>query len=108
MIPPNGLESLFKHFKRKNIHIKVVVLNACYSEDQAMAIANQVPYVIGTTVSIEDGLAISFSTGFYFDLAEFGLDFIEQAFSSGVAQAALDGAEESDFVIYKNGQKLEI
>lgn len=108
LMPPDGLSVLFEYFKEEKIDIQAVVLNACYSEEQAQAIAAHVPYVIGTTVAVADSLAIAFSVGFYFKLvAEVPLN-IEKSFRSGRAQAAAIGADRSNFVLYKNNQKLEI
>ncbi len=45
--------------------IECVVLNACYSEVQAKAIAQYVPHVIGMKQAIGDRAAIEFSIGFY-------------------------------------------
>ncbi|MCX6579080.1 MAG: CHAT domain-containing protein [Candidatus Aminicenantes bacterium] len=56
------LGCLFKEFKDK---IKCVILNACYSEPQARAIKEHIPYVIGMKTSIPDPAAVAFSTGFY-------------------------------------------
>ena len=107
LIPLQGLDILFKYFIRtRKIDLRAVVLNACFSEDQAEVIAKYVPYVIGTTVEIEDSLAIAFSTGFYFLLFEEDAS-IEDAFLSGRARAALNGADESHFVIFKDGKKIE-
>ncbi len=106
LIPPNGIKTLFKYFTAEEIGIKVVVLNACYSKEQAEIISQYVPYVIGTTVNIGDEYAIAFSTGFYFRLAQKGLDF-EKAYDSGVTQASLAGAQEEHFILYKNGVKVE-
>lgn len=106
LIPPSGIKTLFKYFTSEEIGIKVVVLNACYSKEQAEIISQYVPYVIGTTENIGDEYAIAFSTGFYFRLAQKGLDF-EKAYDSGVTQASLAGALEEHFVLYKNGTKIE-
>lgn len=106
LIPPNGIKTLFKYFTAEEIGIKVVVLNACYSKEQAEIISQYVPYVIGTTENIGDEFAIAFSTGFYFRLAQKGLDF-EKAYDSGVTQASMAGALEEHFVLYKNGTKIE-
>lgn len=108
MISPSGLDALFEYFKEENIEINAVVLNACYSEEQAQAIAAHVPYVIGTNVALADRLAISFSVGFYFKLVTEPTINIEQAFRSGRTQAAMAGADKSNFVIYKNNQKLNV
>ena len=41
------------------------MLNACYSEQQAKAIAQHIPYVIGMNQAIGDRAAIEFAIGFY-------------------------------------------
>jgi retron-type reverse transcriptase len=46
-------------------HIECVLLNACYSEVQATAIAQHINYVIGMSDAIGDNAAIKFTTGFY-------------------------------------------
>ena len=106
IITTQRLNILFKYFKGF-VPLKAVFLNACYSAEQAKVIAKYVPYVIGTTKEIEDEYAASFSVGFYFKLVESGGDF-EQAYTSGRTEAALAGAEEKDFVLYKNGKKVNI
>ncbi len=45
--------------------IRCVVLNGCYSEVQARAIAQHIPYVIGMNNAIGDKAAIAFAVGFY-------------------------------------------
>ncbi|MFK8162571.1 MAG: CHAT domain-containing protein [Lewinella sp.] len=107
LIPLSGLKSLFKFFK-KRFNIKVVVLNACYTEAQAATIAEHVDYVIGTTVAIGDTAASAFSSGFYFQLAEGDGFNIEDAFDSGRTEAVMKGAAEENFIIYKNGTLIEI
>ncbi len=104
IVPTATLDILFKYFNKK-LKIQTVVLNACVSEEQAMVIAKHVPYVIGTTTSIKDSHAASFSVGFYFTLSESG-DNIVDAFETGKIEAVLGGAAESDFIIYKDGVKL--
>jgi internalin A len=106
VVPAKRLSLLFRFFKSENVAIKVAILNACYSEEQAQAICVYVPYVIGTTLNIGDTAAIAFSTGFYYKLAENGT--IEQAFNAGITRAAMDGADETYFAFYKDGQKMPI
>ena len=45
--------------------IELVVLNACYSFEQAVAIAQVVPVVIGSSEPMKDGAAVKFSEAFY-------------------------------------------
>lgn len=57
-----ALAGLFELFAN---HIECVVLNACYSEVQAKAIVNYIPYVIGMNKAIGDKAAIEFAVAFY-------------------------------------------
>lgn len=45
--------------------VECVVLNACYSETQAEAIAEHIPHVIGMNKAIGDSAAIEFAVAFY-------------------------------------------
>ena len=107
LIPVSGLKALFKYFK-KRFKIKVVLLNACHTQEQAAAISEYVDYVIGTNVAIGDKAASAFSSGFYFQLAEDYSGDIESAFESGRTAAVMEGAEEQNFVIYKHGKLIVI
>lgn len=73
--------------------IHCVVLNGCYSQVQAEAIAQHVPYVIGMTQAIGDRAAIDFAVGFY-DALGAGRS-IEFAFKLGCAAISLAGKPES-------------
>jgi Effector-associated domain 11/CHAT domain len=107
LISTEGLDALFEYLQAEKVPLQAVLLNACYSEEQAKTIAQYVPYVMGTTVGLGDKLAIAFSAGFYFKLGETNFNF-ESAFRSGRAQATMAGAAKSYFSLYKNGQKLEL
>lgn len=103
------LDVLFEYFKEEGINLNAVVLNACWSENQASAISKHIPFVIGTTQKIKDIFAIAFSVGFYFRLAEsYPQIDIPAAFKSGRTAAVVAGASKSDFVIYQNGEKMQI
>ncbi len=73
-----ALAALFKLFSQS---IHCVILNACYSEEQADVIADHIRYVIGTTSSIDDEAATKFTTGFY--KALFNAQDIPTAFEFG-------------------------
>jgi hypothetical protein len=68
-------------------HIRCVVLNACYSREQADALRQHVDVAIGVANAIPDEVAIRFSDGFYVALAQ-GKG-IKTAFGLGCAQAEL-------------------
>lgn len=65
-ITPETLSELFSLFSS---HVKCVILNACYSEIQAKAIAEHIRYVIGMEQEIDDQIAIKFAVGFYDGIA---------------------------------------
>jgi hypothetical protein len=68
LIDGNALADLFALFADPAEFpepLTCVVLNGCYSEAQANAIADYVPYVIGMTQAIPDRAAIEFAVGFY-------------------------------------------
>jgi AAA-like domain/TIR domain/CHAT domain len=62
LVSAGALAGLFKLFKAQ---VECVVLNACYSEQQAVAIAKHIPYVVGMKQAIGDRAAIAFADGFY-------------------------------------------
>jgi GTPase SAR1 family protein len=73
-------------------HVNCVVLNACYSEIQAKAIAQHIPFVIGMNDAIGDQAAISFAVGFYKALA--ANRSIEDAYKFGCVEIQLQGIPE--------------
>ena len=83
-------------------NIKCVVLNACYTELQASAIAEEVDCVIGMSNSIKDDSAINFAAAFYQGLG-YGKD-INKAFNLGCTQIDLEQLNEYDIpkLIAKN------
>lgn len=88
-IQPDALAALFEQFKRQ---VGCVVLNACYSESQAMAIGESIDYVIGMNQAIGDKAAIAFAIGFYQALGAGRT--IEEAYSLGCVQIRLQNIPE--------------
>ena len=84
-----ALAELFKLFADQ---VACVVLNACYSEAQAKAIAQHIPYVIGMNQAIGDKAAIAFAVGFY-DALGAGRP-IEFAYKLGCSAIRMEGIEE--------------
>jgi hypothetical protein len=70
-----------------------VVLNACFSQVQAEAIARYVPYVLGMNQAIGDVAAIEFAKGFYGALFE-GKS-VKDAFELGKNLIALKNIPET-------------
>jgi hypothetical protein len=88
-----SVQALSDLFETLKDNIKCVVLNACYSEKQALAIAQHIDCVVGMSTPISDQSAISFSSSFYQALG-YGKN-IKTAFDLGCSQIALTGLGES-------------
>jgi len=72
--------------------LQCVVLNACYSEVQAKAISEHIPFVIGMSDEIEDKAAIEFAVAFY-DAIGAGRD-IRFAFDLATVAIKLAGIDQ--------------
>jgi hypothetical protein len=90
-VSPCALSQLFSVLKD---NIRCVVLNACYSEQQAQAIAEHIDCVIGMSRSISDRGAIGFATAFYQALG-YGRD-VKTAFDLGCVQIGFEGLREQN------------
>jgi tetratricopeptide (TPR) repeat protein len=91
-IPPDALAQIFKLV---NEYVKCVLVNTCYSESQAKAIAQYVPIVIGTRKEITDSAAIKFSTGFYTALdPDLTQKTLKNAYESGCIAVRFENLEE--------------
>ncbi|NEU75232.1 CHAT domain-containing protein [Hassallia byssoidea VB512170] len=88
-VKPDALAAMFKLF---SLQVNCVVLNACYSEIQAVAIAQHIPFVIGMNDAIGDKAAIAFAVGFYKALA--ANRSIEDAYQFGCVEIQLQGIPE--------------
>ena len=84
-----ALANLFALFAQQ---VRCVVLNGCYSEKQAKAIAQHIPYVIGMNGSVKDETKNAFSVGFYDGLgAGRNIDFAYQLGCSAIQMEGLAG-----------------
>lgn len=89
LVSKQALAKLFSLFKNQ---IECVVLNACYSEEQAEAIHKHINYVVGMRKAIGDNAAIEFAVGFYDGLGA-GRS-IEDAYEFGCNSIDLEGIPE--------------
>jgi CHAT domain len=89
LVNTKTIAELFKCFADE---VECVVLNACYSEKQAEAIAQHIPYVIGMNRAVGDTAARAFAVSFYVALGE-GKD-IEKAFELARNMINLKGISE--------------
>jgi CHAT domain-containing protein len=91
---PVSSAALSRMFGILKDNIRCVVLNACFTKQQALAIADHIDCVIGMSKAIGDASAISFSTAFYRALA-YGRD-IQTAFALGCSQVDIGDLGDQD------------
>lgn len=91
---PVSVRALSKLFSVLKDNIRCVVLNACYSEPQARAIAEHIDCVIGMSKAIGDAAAISFAKAFY-EAIGYGKD-VKTAFELGCNLIDLENLDEQD------------
>ncbi|MFG6107047.1 TIR domain-containing protein [Leptothoe sp. EHU-05/26/07-4] len=95
-----ALAGLFQLIGQKS-PINCVLLNGCYSQAQAQAIVEHIPYVIGMSDAMGDRAAIEFAVGFYDALgAGESVDF---AFESGKVAMALNSTGDEDVPVLLKG-----
>ncbi len=95
-VPVEFLEQVFGEVKE---YVNCVVLSSCHSEKQAKKIAENVPYVIGTTKNILDNNATEFAKEFYRNVGN-GEDLANAFRLALVVVANYLGSQfnESDFI----------
>jgi len=105
VVPTEILANLFREMSKQ---IKCVILNACYSEKQAEAIAQHIAYVVGMHEAMGSEAARLFTQGFYQALTlgmEEDID-VEKAFRFGCLHIGMNAVAGGDIpVLYVNGQK---
>lgn len=89
-----GEDALVDLFRVLKDEIRVVVLNACYSEVQAQAIVQEIDFVVGMSDSVADDAASVFAAAFYRGLA-FGRS-VQTAFDLGINELRLVGLGDED------------
>jgi hypothetical protein len=84
MMDQHGLTDLFALY---NSHVRLVLLNACFTGTQAQSLSEVVNYSIGANHAIGDKVCVTFAGAFYRALG-FGRS-IRDAFESAQAELAL-------------------
>lgn len=79
-----GLTSVFALYSK---HVRLVLLNACFTKSQARSISDVINYSIGTGEGIGDKVSVAFAGAFYRALG-FGKS-VRDAFESAKAELAL-------------------
>lgn len=94
LVQADALANLFRLFVAPftNPPVECVLMNACYSEVQAHAIAEHIPYVIGMNKAVGDQAAREFAVGFY-DALGAGRS-IEVAYEFGKVSIGMAGIPE--------------
>lgn len=90
MVDQQGLTNVFALY---NSHVRLVLLNACFTEAHARSISKVVNYSIGTSRAIGDKVGVAFAGAFYRALG-FGCS-IRHAFESAKAELALTNTPRS-------------
>ena len=83
-VDQQGLADIFALYKN---HVRLVLLNACFTKEQARSISEVVNYSIGTGRGIGDKVGVAFAGAFYRALG-FGKS-VPDAFESAKAELAL-------------------
>lgn len=92
-VSSRALQALFTTLKD---NIKVVVLNCCYSYEQAEAITQVIDCAIGMSDTIGDKAAITFAASFYRAIG-FGRS-VKEAFDQGKTALLLEGIPEENIL----------
>jgi hypothetical protein len=100
-----GTDALANLFALHKATVRCVLLNACYSKEQAEAICQHIPFVIGMSNSIADDSAAAFAVGFY-DAIGAGRTF-EEAFSHGTNAIELLGLPNHEIPVMLKGTAIE-
>jgi len=100
LVTTGALKELFTLFKN---NIRLIFLNACYSQEQAEALRDVVDCVIGMNDSVSDDTAAIFAGTFYRALA-FG-NSVKNAFAQGLVALRVRNIPEEDIpqLLVKDG-----
>jgi hypothetical protein len=90
-VSPDALSNTFRILRKR---LYCVVLNACFTDRQARAIAQHIPCVIGMRAGILDEAAIDFAAGFYEGIAH--SQSIRTSFELGCNRMLLHGHRDAD------------
>jgi hypothetical protein len=93
-LKPVSTEALKMLFTTLKDNIRLVVLNACYSQIQAQVIAEVIDCVVGMSTAIGDDAAITFAASFYRAIG-FGRS-IKEAFDQGKTALLLESIPEAN------------
>src|SRR6266487_3016999 len=101
LVTTRALKMLFTTLKD---NIRLVVLNACYSREQAQALVETIDCVVGMKEGIGDRAATTFASSFYRAIGF--VRSIQDAFDQGITSLLLEGIaeEETPELLVKGGR----
>lgn len=102
---PVPLQALSELFSLVDFDVKCVLLSACYSGNQAEAIAEYIDFVIGIPDILTDELSIEFSGAFYRALG-YGKT-IQESYALALNQIRISGFEGDLPIIYSKTKPLQ-
>ena len=82
-------EAITTLFQTLSDNIRLVVFNACFSQEQAEGVTKSIDCAVGTSRAIGDSAAITFAASFYRAIG-FGRS-VQEAFDQGKAALLLEG-----------------
>ena len=101
-VTESALRAMFSVFQDS---LRLVVLDSCFSEDQALALASSIDFVVGISQEIDKSQAILFTASFYRALG-FGVS-IRDSFTLGVNSLQVDtGAIDAEEIEYDSRPRL--
>lgn len=99
--------SIFEKIKYQQPQLKLVFLNACYSEPQAKAISAAGLYAIGASDKIGSAVAEKFAAGFYHKYIQ-TKDIIAAA-EFGLTQASAVRSDADEWIhLFYNGERISL
>jgi len=90
-VSPRAMKALLTTLKD---NIRLVLLNACYSQVQADSLKETVDFVVGMRASFDDSAAVIFSASFYRALGF--ARTVQEAYDQGVTALLLEGYPEEE------------
>lgn len=97
-VPPEKLAELFDLLRD---NVRCVVLNACFSAEQAQGIAASIDCVVGMTRAVQDSDAIEFAIGFYLGIG-FGRS-VKTAFGLGRNRISSPNSQQVASLVARSG-----
>jgi hypothetical protein len=90
------------HFLKLFPNIQCVILNACYSDELADALAKVVPCVVGMQAAVTDSYAVLFAVALYDGIGE-GLSYAD-AYAIAESSLGLEGGLDAVCPVFKPGK----